>query len=128
MIVDREWRCEEEMSHCDICTHHKVYDSNDLTVFLAKSTSCYMFWISLLYWWNTYLHHYNVTQYVWEQTGFDILQRKTRISLHYNLQKPQRKIRHAFSYEWRLWVFYVTAIADILFRRLLVLISEEQYN
>ncbi|WOG87708.1 hypothetical protein DCAR_0206939 [Daucus carota subsp. sativus] len=41
--------------------------------------------------------------YVWEQTGFDILQRKTRISLHYNLQKPQRKIRHAFSYEWRLW-------------------------
>ncbi|KAK1383041.1 Nuclear transcription factor Y subunit alpha like [Heracleum sosnowskyi] len=41
--------------------------------------------------------------YVWEQTGFDILQRKTRISLHYNLQKPPRKIRHAFSYEWRLW-------------------------
>lgn len=41
--------------------------------------------------------------YVWEQTGFDILQRKTRISLHYNLQKPQKKFRHAFSYEWRLW-------------------------
>ncbi|KAM7522516.1 hypothetical protein LguiA_012418 [Lonicera macranthoides] len=41
--------------------------------------------------------------YIWEQAGFDIIQRKTRISLHYNLQKPQKKIRHAFSYSWRLW-------------------------
>ncbi|KAH6773047.1 S-adenosyl-L-methionine-dependent methyltransferases superfamily protein [Perilla frutescens var. frutescens] len=41
--------------------------------------------------------------YVWEQDEFDIIQRKTRISLHFNLHKQQRKIRHAFSYSWRLW-------------------------
>lgn len=41
--------------------------------------------------------------YVWEQAEFDIIQRKTRISLHFHLQKHQRKIRHAFSYNWRLW-------------------------
>ncbi|CAH9070849.1 unnamed protein product [Cuscuta europaea] len=41
--------------------------------------------------------------YVWEQTEFDIIKRKTRISLHFNLQKSQRKLRHAFSYSWRLW-------------------------
>lgn len=41
--------------------------------------------------------------YVWEQAGFDIIHRKTRINLHYHLQKPQRKLRYAFSYSWRLW-------------------------
>lgn len=41
--------------------------------------------------------------YVWEQDEFDIIQRKTRISLHYNLHKQKRKIRQAFSYSWRLW-------------------------
>ncbi|KAG9158125.1 hypothetical protein Leryth_000274 [Lithospermum erythrorhizon] len=41
--------------------------------------------------------------YVWEQEGFDVIQRKTRISLHFNLQKQHKKIRHAFSYSWRLW-------------------------
>ncbi|GER36567.1 S-adenosyl-L-methionine-dependentmethyltransferases superfamily protein [Striga asiatica] len=41
--------------------------------------------------------------YIWEQAEFDIIQRKTRISLHFNLQKQHRKIRHAFSYSWRLW-------------------------
>ncbi|KAK6936196.1 hypothetical protein RJ641_033226 [Dillenia turbinata] len=41
--------------------------------------------------------------YVWEQAEFDLIQRKTRISLHFHLHKPQRKIRHAFSYSWRLW-------------------------
>ncbi|CAO2840137.1 unnamed protein product [Amaranthus hypochondriacus] len=41
--------------------------------------------------------------YIWEQAEFDVIQRKTRISLHYQLQKPQRKIRNAFSYSWRLW-------------------------
>ncbi|KAK1435077.1 hypothetical protein QVD17_00837 [Tagetes erecta] len=42
--------------------------------------------------------------YTWEQAGFDIVQRKTRISLHYTLQKHQKKkLRHAFSYSWRLW-------------------------
>ncbi|KAK2994122.1 hypothetical protein RJ640_003645 [Escallonia rubra] len=41
--------------------------------------------------------------YVWEQAEFDIVQRKTRISLHFNLQKHQKKLRHAFSYSWRLW-------------------------
>ncbi|XP_071729759.1 uncharacterized protein [Rutidosis leptorrhynchoides] len=39
--------------------------------------------------------------YTWEQAGFDIVQRKTRISLHFTLQK--KKLRHAFSYSWRLW-------------------------
>lgn len=42
--------------------------------------------------------------YTWEQTGFDIVQRKTRISLHFTLRKQQKKkLRHAFSYSWRLW-------------------------
>ncbi|OVA03585.1 hypothetical protein BVC80_1651g92 [Macleaya cordata] len=41
--------------------------------------------------------------YIWEQAEFDIIHRTTRISLHYNLRKQQRKIRHAFSYSWRLW-------------------------
>ncbi|RDX82303.1 hypothetical protein CR513_36921, partial [Mucuna pruriens] len=41
--------------------------------------------------------------YVWEQAEFDIIQRKTRISLHFHMKKEQRKLRHAFSYSWRLW-------------------------
>ncbi|XP_021901464.1 uncharacterized protein LOC110817300 isoform X1 [Carica papaya] len=41
--------------------------------------------------------------YVWEQAEFDIIERKTRISLHYHLLKQQKKLRHAFSYSWRLW-------------------------
>ncbi|XP_073157319.1 uncharacterized protein [Henckelia pumila] len=41
--------------------------------------------------------------YVWEQAEFDIIQRKTRISLHFHLQKQHKKLRHAFSYSWRLW-------------------------
>ncbi|KAF5751608.1 hypothetical protein HS088_TW02G00623 [Tripterygium wilfordii] len=41
--------------------------------------------------------------YVWEQAEFDIIERKTRISLHFHLQKQQKKLRHAFSYSWRLW-------------------------
>ncbi|KAL9416464.1 hypothetical protein AB3S75_039625 [Citrus x aurantiifolia] len=41
--------------------------------------------------------------YVWEQAEFDIIERKTRISLHFHLQKEQKKLRHAFSYNWRLW-------------------------
>ncbi|KAJ6927544.1 hypothetical protein NC651_011555 [Populus alba x Populus x berolinensis] len=41
--------------------------------------------------------------YIWEQAEFDIIGRKTRISLHFHLQKQQRKLRHAFSYSWRLW-------------------------
>ncbi|KAK4791926.1 hypothetical protein SAY86_022361 [Trapa natans] len=41
--------------------------------------------------------------YTWEQAEFDIIERKTRISLHFYLQKQQKKIRNAFSYSWRLW-------------------------
>ncbi|XP_021278272.1 uncharacterized protein LOC110412131 [Herrania umbratica] len=41
--------------------------------------------------------------YTWEQAEFDIIERKTRISLHFHLQKQQKKLRHAFSYSWRLW-------------------------
>ncbi|KAL7154059.1 hypothetical protein ABFS83_04G209800 [Erythranthe nasuta] len=41
--------------------------------------------------------------YMWEQAEFDVIQRKTRISLHFNLHKHNKKIRHAFSYSWRLW-------------------------
>ncbi|OMO89143.1 hypothetical protein COLO4_19912 [Corchorus olitorius] len=41
--------------------------------------------------------------YTWEQAEFDIIERKTRISLHYHLHKQQKKLRHAFSYSWRLW-------------------------
>lgn len=40
--------------------------------------------------------------YVWEQAEFDIIHRRTRISLHFQLGKKQT-IKHAFSYEWRLW-------------------------
>ncbi|KAF5195633.1 S-adenosyl-l-methionine-dependent methyltransferases superfamily protein [Thalictrum thalictroides] len=41
--------------------------------------------------------------YVWEQAEFNIIHRTTRISLHFNLRKQQRKLLHAFSYTWRLW-------------------------
>ncbi|WRX33545.1 hypothetical protein QQP08_026032 [Theobroma cacao] len=41
--------------------------------------------------------------YTWEQAEFDIIERKTRISLHFHLQKQQKKLCHAFSYSWRLW-------------------------
>ncbi|KAK9153710.1 hypothetical protein Sjap_001190 [Stephania japonica] len=41
--------------------------------------------------------------YVWEQAEFDIIRRTTRISLHFKLHKQQWKLRHAFSYSWRLW-------------------------
>ncbi|PRQ32241.1 putative S-adenosyl-L-methionine-dependent methyltransferase [Rosa chinensis] len=41
--------------------------------------------------------------YFWEQAEFDIIERKTRISLHFHLKKQQKKLRHAFSYSWRLW-------------------------
>ncbi|XP_062083091.1 uncharacterized protein LOC133789300 [Humulus lupulus] len=41
--------------------------------------------------------------YVWEQAEFDILERKTRISLHFHFKNQQKKLRHAFSYSWRLW-------------------------
>ncbi|KAJ8640103.1 hypothetical protein MRB53_016797 [Persea americana] len=41
--------------------------------------------------------------YVWEQEEFDILNRTTRISLHFQLGKNQGTLRHAFTYSWRLW-------------------------
>ncbi|XP_042510300.1 uncharacterized protein LOC122085787 [Macadamia integrifolia] len=41
--------------------------------------------------------------YVWEQAEFDIINRTTRISLHFHLKNQKKKIRHAFSYNWRLW-------------------------
>ncbi|XP_020588354.1 uncharacterized protein LOC110030116 [Phalaenopsis equestris] len=40
--------------------------------------------------------------YIWEQGEFDIISRRTRISLHFHLGK-RWKFRHAFSYDWRLW-------------------------
>ncbi|KAG0495312.1 hypothetical protein HPP92_000003 [Vanilla planifolia] len=40
--------------------------------------------------------------YVWEQAEFDIINRRTRISLHFHLGK-KRVLRNAFSYDWRLW-------------------------
>ncbi|KAL2941555.1 Toxin BmKITc [Bienertia sinuspersici] len=44
--------------------------------------------------------------YTWEQAEFDAIQRMTRISLHYQLNKPQKKIRNAFSYSWRLAIHF----------------------
>lgn len=43
-----------------------------------------------------------ILQYTWEQAEFDVVGRKTRISLHFDLKKQQKKLRHAFSYSWRL--------------------------
>ncbi|KAK8971088.1 hypothetical protein KSP40_PGU021550 [Platanthera guangdongensis] len=40
--------------------------------------------------------------YIWEQGEFDIISRRTRISLHFQLGK-MGMLRHAFSYAWRLW-------------------------
>ncbi|XP_078434836.1 S-adenosyl-L-methionine-dependent methyltransferases superfamily protein [Wolffia australiana] len=40
--------------------------------------------------------------YIWEQQEFDIVNRLTRISLHFQLGK-KKTLRHAFSYKWRLW-------------------------
>ncbi|KAL2620822.1 hypothetical protein R1flu_001027 [Riccia fluitans] len=41
--------------------------------------------------------------YTWEQEEFDVINRTTRISLHFRLNNNQGMIRHAFSYYWRLW-------------------------
>ncbi|KAF7823249.1 methyltransferase type 11 [Senna tora] len=41
--------------------------------------------------------------YEWEQADFDVIERKTRISLHFQLKKKQGKLSRAFSYSWRLW-------------------------
>ncbi|KAL3681131.1 hypothetical protein R1sor_024087 [Riccia sorocarpa] len=41
--------------------------------------------------------------YTWEQEEFDVINRTTRISLHFRLNNNQGAIRHAFSYYWRLW-------------------------
>lgn len=41
--------------------------------------------------------------YIWEQEEFDIINRTTRISLHFHLKKNRGTLRHAFSYNWRLW-------------------------
>ncbi|XP_072998598.1 uncharacterized protein [Typha latifolia] len=40
--------------------------------------------------------------YIWEQAEFDILNRRTKISLHFHLGN-KKIIRHAFTYHWRLW-------------------------
>ncbi|XP_002980045.2 uncharacterized protein LOC9638833 [Selaginella moellendorffii] len=46
---------------------------------------------------------YSDFTYTWEQEEFDIIKRTTRISLHFQLAKSRRVLRHAFSYHWRLW-------------------------
>ncbi|KAH7293151.1 hypothetical protein KP509_28G014100 [Ceratopteris richardii] len=48
-----------------------------------------------------YRHFHDFT-YIWEQDTFDIISRMTKISLHFRL-KNNRMIRHAFTYNWRLW-------------------------
>lgn len=40
--------------------------------------------------------------YIWEQEAFDVINRTTRISLHFQL-KNNRMLRQAFTYRWRLW-------------------------
>lgn len=42
-----------------------------------------------------------LSQYIWEQQEFDVINRTTRISLHFQLGK-KKTLRHAFSYNWRL--------------------------
>ncbi|KAI5065973.1 hypothetical protein GOP47_0018597 [Adiantum capillus-veneris] len=46
--------------------------------------------------------HFPDFTYVWEQEAFDVINRMTKISLHFQL-KNNRMIRHAFTYHWRLW-------------------------
>lgn len=46
--------------------------------------------------------HFHDFTYVWEQEAFDVINRMTKISLHFQL-KNNRVIRHAFTYHWRLW-------------------------
>jgi len=46
---------------------------------------------------------YEDFMYVWEQEDFNIINRTTKISLHFYLSKNQRSLRYAFSYHWRLW-------------------------
>lgn len=46
---------------------------------------------------------YEDFMYVWEQEDFNIIDRTTKISLHFYLNKNQRSLRHAFTYHWRLW-------------------------
>ncbi|KAJ7540715.1 hypothetical protein O6H91_10G027800 [Diphasiastrum complanatum] len=46
---------------------------------------------------------YEEFMYIWEQEDFDVVTRTTRISLHFQLNKSHRMLRHAFTYRWRLW-------------------------
>ncbi|XP_050369050.1 uncharacterized protein LOC126787171 [Argentina anserina] len=50
-----------------------------------------------------YSHYFLSCAVFWEQAEFDIIERKTRISLHFHPKKQQKKLRRAFSYSWRLW-------------------------
>nr|CAD1838557.1 unnamed protein product [Ananas comosus var. bracteatus] len=44
----------------------------------------------------------NFTVIYLEQAEFDVVHRRTRISLHFHLGR-KKALRHAFSYDWRLW-------------------------
>ncbi|MCO5604193.1 hypothetical protein L7F22_058355 [Adiantum nelumboides] len=46
--------------------------------------------------------HFPDFTYIWEQEAFDVINRMTKISLHFQL-KNNTMIRHAFTYHWRLW-------------------------
>ncbi|KAJ4810991.1 S-adenosyl-L-methionine-dependent methyltransferases superfamily protein [Rhynchospora pubera] len=43
--------------------------------------------------------------YIWEQEEFDVINRKTKISLHFQFGK-KKALRHAFSYHWRLYAIF----------------------
>eukprot|EP00250_Pteridium_aquilinum_P007543 c17232_g1_i1 orf=361-1563(-) len=46
--------------------------------------------------------HFLNFMYIWEQEAFDVINRMTKISLHFQL-KNSKMLRHAFTYHWRLW-------------------------
>lgn len=53
--------------------------------------------------------NWNFVQYIWEQEEFDVINRRTKISLHFQFGK-KKTMRHAFSYHWRLYVIFNSCI------------------
>ncbi len=41
--------------------------------------------------------------FYWEQKNFDAIQNQAKFSIHFKVGKSKRRIKNAFTYDWRLW-------------------------
>jgi len=60
---------------------------------------------------------YGKFYYIWEQKGFDPVTRKIHFAIHFEL-KNKRRIKNAFTYDWRLWTVpeIVEAMEEVGFK------------